>query len=173
MSISTIIMILAIIWFVIIPSFKARTIPVRKLALTPAIFMYMLYRTVTHTFYLGTTAKWCLALGLSAGIIIGVLLRLRTSVTADKQREMISLSGTWINLITFILIFCAHYAVGYLKAVNPEVLQQTGLATSMLLFVLTCASSISLGASACLYYKYMRAKAVMPAKNGMISNPHI
>lgn len=157
MNTSNMMMILAIIWFVIIPSFKTRTMPVKKLAITPAIFMYLLYRTVTQTFYLDTTGKLCLILALAAGIIIGVLMRLRTNVTADKQREMISLPGTWINLITFILIFCAHYAVGYLKAVSPEVLQQTGLTAITLLFVLTCASSISLGASACLYYKYIRA----------------
>ena len=51
MSMWTILMILAIIVFLIVPSFKDRVIPLKKLIITPVVFVYLLFQSVTETFF--------------------------------------------------------------------------------------------------------------------------
>jgi len=148
-------MIVAVMLYSILPSLQERTIRVKKLMIMPAIFSYMLYQTITKTFYLDLSGQLFLMLGLGAGIIIGILLRQNTIVKADRREELICLPGTWINLVMFVLIFCVHYIIGYLQSVSPHFFHQSTNGEISLLFLLACVSSISIGANSCLYYKYL------------------
>lgn len=70
MNISIIIMLLAIIYFVIIPSFKTRVFSVKKLIIMPALFMYMNYESVRTNFHIHPSTYGIITLGLIAGILI-------------------------------------------------------------------------------------------------------
>lgn len=151
---NTVIMIVAIILFAVIPSFKDRVIPVKKLLITPAIFSFLLYQSITESFYIDTVAIIFLTAGLIVGVVTGIILRSRTPVKADKQLQLIWLPGTYLNLVMFMLIFSVHFVIGYMQSVHPEMFASDNINEQCLLFFLACFSSTSIGASSCLYYKY-------------------
>ena len=159
MSISTVLMIAAIIFFVIIPSFKDRVIPVKKLIITPAIFMYLFYQTVAENFNTPFTNNWIIVLGFIVGIGVGILIRANTSIKADKNQFLIWLPGNYLSLVIFLLIFATHFTIGYLQSVNPNYLVQTSSGEQILLFITSCVSSITIGANALLYCKYLMSKS--------------
>ncbi len=152
MSNSTVLMILAIIIFVVIPSFKDRVVPVKKLLITPAIFMYLFYQTINENFM---TNNWMIAFGLLMGIATGVLIRRKTAIKSDKNKLLIWLPGSYQSLVTFILIFTVHFAIGYLRSTHPSYLTQASLGQQILLFLLSYVSSIAVGTNSLLYYKYL------------------
>jgi hypothetical protein len=157
MSFSTVIMIAAIIIFLIIPSLKDRTVSIKKLTITPLIFLYLLYETITENFHLDQTGLMVIGFGLLTGIIVGILVRKHTAVTVDKETFSITLPGSYVNLVMFIAIFSVHYVIGYQEAVNPEFFQQISLSYYSILFLLTLASALSAGMNLCLFYKYQTA----------------
>ena len=78
-TITIIIMLLAIIYFVIIPSFKTRVFHVKKLIIMPAVFMYLNYQSVTENFHIQISDYGIITLALIAGILIGALLQRHTT----------------------------------------------------------------------------------------------
>ncbi len=156
MSFTTVIMIGAIIVFVLLPSLKDRVIPVKKLAITPAIFMYLFYQNVTEDFYLNFDSQIMLLVGVLFGIVAGILLRLNMRIQADRDQKLISLPGTYSNILVFLLIFSVHFVMGYLQSVKPELFHVANATANVLLFMLAFSSAITVGASLCLFYKYSR-----------------
>ena len=152
MSIWAVLMIIAIIIYVVIPSFKDRVIPIKKLIITPAIFMYLFYQTVNENLI---TNNWTIALGLIVGTVIGILMRSKTSIRSDKNQLLIWLPGNYFSLVIFSLIFSIHFVIGYLKSVNPSYLTHVSSGEQILLFLISCVSSITVGANGILYCKYL------------------
>lgn len=154
MSISTIIMLAAIIKFMIIPSLSTRSMPIKRLILTPAVFMYLFYQTLTASFALSPVVIIYTLAGIAAGLTAGALLRCQTQIIADKHNQLITLPGSYLSLVTFTLIFAVHYWVGYHEAVYPHYFQMISQTTLLTIFALALTSSISAGANLILYYKY-------------------
>ena len=160
MSTATIVMLLAIIWFLIIPSFKARTFPVKKLIILPLVFMYLLYNSIERNFALLPTSYATIAAGVIAGIIIGYLVRRSATLTADKEKELIHLPGSFVSLAMFILIFSVHFVIGWMASATPGYFEHAGNVQLLLLFLMTAFSSLTLGLNGTLYYKYHNAESV-------------
>jgi hypothetical protein len=159
MSLTTVIMIVAIILFVLLPSLKDRIIPVKKLAITPAIFMYLFYQNITQDFYLDLDSQIMLIVGVLFGVAAGIMLRINTRIKTDKNQKLIGLPGTYSNIIVFLLIFSVHFVMGYLQSVKPALFHVANATANFLIFMLAFSSSITVGASLCLFYKYYRAPA--------------
>lgn len=155
MSIPIIIMLLVIIYFFIIPSFKTRIFSVKKLIIMPAIFMYMNYESVRKNFHIHSLTYWIIALGLIMGVVIGMLLRKNARIRSDKTKLLIELAGSFFSLWIFLIIFSVHFVIGYLQSVNPTYLLQPSIGEQIILFLLTCTSSMTIGANGMLFYKYM------------------
>jgi hypothetical protein len=154
MSIDTIMMIMAIIIFLIIPSLKDRKISIKKLTITPIVFLYLLYQTVSEKFHLDGNSITIVTLGLLIGITGGILLRKNTPVTIDKNNSAIFLPGSYLSLMLFVMIFSVHYIIGYQEAVNPVFFQQLSMNYYLILFALALVSALSTGMNLCLFYKY-------------------
>lgn len=159
MNTGTIIMIAAIIYFVVLPSFKDRVIPVKKLLIAPAMFMYMLDQAIHHNFNTAIQNNWLVIMGISIGIIAGILLRMNTEVKSDREQGLIWLPGTYVTLVTFLLIFSVHFIVGYFQSVNPLFLTQTSPGESILLFMMSLVSSLNIGSNGILFLKYLNDDA--------------
>lgn len=157
MKISIIIMLLAIIYFVIIPSFKTRVFSVKKLIIMPAVFMYMNYDSVRSNFHIHSSTYGIIAAGLAFGVIVGTLLRKNAQVKSDKSKLLMELSGSFFSLWIFLIIFAVHFVIGYLQSVNPTYLLHPSIGEQTLLFLLTCTSSMTIGANGMLFYKYLKA----------------
>jgi hypothetical protein len=139
MSQTTLIIIACVIIFVVVPSFKDRAIPVKKLLIGPAIFVYLFYQS----------------LGVVLGIIIGYLLRRSAQVVAIPTEKKIVLKGSFFTLYVFIAIFAVHFIVGYLKAVYPAIFAHVNFLNQMLLLMLALSSCITIGSNGCLFLKYL------------------
>ena len=101
-ALTIIIMILAILYFVVIPSFKTRVFSVKKLIIMPAVFMYMNYESVHTNFHIHPSTYGIIILGLIVGILVGMLLRKNTLVRSDKTKLLIELSGSFFSLWMFL-----------------------------------------------------------------------
>ncbi|EKD71415.1 MAG: hypothetical protein ACD_46C00186G0003 [uncultured bacterium] len=159
MSIWTVLMIAAIIILVVIPSFKDRVMPVKKLLITPAIFMYLFYQTIDESFNISLIHHPMIIGGLITGIAIGILIRSKTVIKSDKHKQLIWLPGSYLSLFIFMLIFSIHYVIGYLQAVYPNYLTQTSFGVQVLLFFISSASSMIIGANGLLYAKYLMCES--------------
>src|SRR3990167_3713215 len=153
-TILTIVMIAAILIFLILPGLKTRVVSVKKLAIMPAVFIYLNYDSLQRHFHLHSSDYFILILGLIFGVSIGAYCRKNTVIRADHQKLLIEIAGSYFGLMLFIAIFAVHFAIGYLDSVNPGYLLQSGLYQNSLMFLLTLSSALSIGASGMLYYKY-------------------
>lgn len=156
MSLQLILMLILIVVFLIIPSFKDRIISVRKLAIMPAVFMCLFYFKITETFHI-SILSWYILLGLVFGVAGGILIRSKTPVIADKNRSLIKLPGSFLNLMIFIMIFSVNFVIGYFNSVSPGYFSSVNMTSETLFFLLSFASSLTVGASLCLYMKYRTA----------------
>lgn len=154
MNIWTILMILAIIIFVIVPGFKPRFMPVKKLLIMPVVFMYLFYDSASSNFPLNLKSYAIIALGILLGIAIGVSTRIGVKVTANRGQHTIGLPGSYMGLVVFLVIFAVHFAIGYLQATQPKFFASVSNPELGMLFLLAMVSSMTVGTSACLYYKY-------------------
>ncbi len=156
----TALIVLVIVILFVLPTLKDRVIRVKKLLIIPALFLYLLYDTLTSKFAIDSTAIVLIILAGIVGFGIGVYLRRATAVTADRNKELIWIPGGWLSLWTFLLIFVVQFATGYLHAVNPAYLLQNSAGEQSLMFILSLVSCITVGANLCLYYKYLNTKQV-------------
>ena len=167
MSTTTLLMIAGIIVLFIIPSFKDRVIPIKKMIIMPALFMYLLSQTISESFSLGFANIISIMVGIVVGSAIGIFIRINTTIKADKTQDLIWLPGSYLSLIIFPSIFLVHYLVGYIHAVSPSYLMQASIAACVLLFLLTATSSITVGTNLCFAMKYYFASTEeleLPAK---------
>jgi len=157
MTTATVLMLVAIIWFVIIPSMQPRTIPVKKLIILPAIFIYLLYNSIDKNFKLFPESYLIIGIGVAMGIIIGYLVRRNVSINVDREKEQIHLPGSYMSLILFSLIFSAHFVVGWLSTQFPGYFQNLGDIQMLLLLLVTAFSSLTIGLNGTLYFKYLHS----------------
>lgn len=158
MTISTIIMIICVVIFGVIPTFKDRVISVRKLLITPIIFVYLFYQTIVENFSIAHTDLVLICFGAIVGISLGYWLRRNVMVKSNVEHKLIFIPGSYAALFIFSAMFGIHFIIGYLQAVSPEIFLDKSSVEQMLLFLLTCASCLTIGVSSCLYYKYLKAE---------------
>lgn len=170
MSIYTVLMILAIIGYMIIPSLKDRVISVKKLVILPAVFIYSLYQTITENLYFDLNSAWIIVFGVIIGVIVGISIRWNTHVKADRNKQLIWLPGTYVNLLLFIAIFSVHFIIGYLQSTNAAILHSSNTAEEILLFTISIISSITVGSSFCLCYKYLTIPTDLNVKLNTINS---
>ncbi len=155
-NIGTIILILCVIIFIVIPGFKDKTIAVKKLAIGPAIFLYLFFDSLGKEYPLFAMSYYVIAGGVILGTLIGYATRVSAPVVGDKEKQTIFLKGSSFSLIIFLIIFAAHFVVGYLKSTNPSFFTAPSFANQFLLMVLALVSCLPLGSNICLYLKYRR-----------------
>ena len=155
-TLSTILMILAILYFLVIPSFKTGVFSVKKLMIAPAIFLYMNYESLQRHFHIHIQSMDSVLIlaGIIFGVMIGAFLRKNTLIRADREKSLIEVPGSYFSLVIFIAIFSVHFVIGYLESVSPGYLLQVSLAEQGLMFLLTLSSCMSIGSNGCLFYKY-------------------
>jgi len=159
MSLGEFILILGIIILLILPSLKDRIVNIRRLIILPAVFMYMLYRTIAANFDLVQASYLAIIVGLLLGIIVGLLIRNNLQIKADKKKSLILIPGNYISLIIFILIFAVEFVAHYLLAATPGI-KQASITQYLLLLILCGVSSLTVGGNLSYFYKYWQAESV-------------
>lgn len=155
MESSTLIIIACVITFVVIPSFKDRTMSVKKLLIGPTIFLYLFYRSLGVDFPIFPVSHVVIVIGGMLGMIMGYTLRKSAVVIAHPAEKAISLKGGIFTLCSFIVIFAVHFVVGYLKSVNPDFFTHVSVENQLLLMMLALVSCLTAGSNSCLFVKYL------------------
>lgn len=150
-------MLAAILFFLILPGLKTRVFRVKKLLIMPAIFIYLNYHSIQKHFHIQVNDYFILITGLIFGVLIGAYCRKNEKIRADQQKQLIEVAGSYFGLMIFIAIFAVHFAIGYLDSVSPGYLLKPSLYQDTLMFLLTLASTLSIGSNGMLYYKYHNA----------------
>lgn len=159
MSITMILIVIGVIVFFVIPSFQDRVVPVKKIIIMPAIFVYLLFTSGVKDFSVGPETTAIMIAGLAFGGLIMAYFRKDLTIKADKEKQLIGIPGGYASLIIFVAIFSIHFAVGYLQSANPSFLIQNNQAGKFLLFLLASASGLSIGNALMLYKKFHFAKS--------------
>ena len=158
MQLWTLVMVVVILIFVVLPTLRPQTFPVKKLILMPAVFMYLLYDSLSSNFQLNQHSIFVIIVGVILGCLTGFLIRHPVKIEVNHEYQLMTMSGSYASLLFFILIFAAHFAVGYFKSVNPSVFLTPNLTEQLLLFALVFTSFMTIGASGCLFYKYLNSR---------------
>lgn len=82
-----------------------------------------------------------LLFGFLSGCLISAALRKNTIVKADKEQQLICISGSFASVAIFALILAIKIGVGYFMSLHPDAGRKFDLAQSLLLL----ASSIAFG----------------------------
>lgn len=146
-----------LIW-VGIKASKTRVLPIKKLLILPAIFIYMSTHTLLTSFAIHLIDVSIFAATISLGILIGwfEIYRNRAQIKVDKQQHLIQLPGSWMTLVLIIIIFASKYYFGYEMDVDPELLDQRWFEYSMLSASGIC-TGILIGRALCYFYKYQNS----------------
>lgn len=150
-------MLAAILYFMILPGLKTRVFRVKKLLIMPAVFIYLNYASIQKHFHIHVNDYFILIVGLIFGVAIGAYCRKNSIVRTDQQKQLLEVAGSYFGLLMFIAIFAVHFVIGYVDSVYPGYLLQSNLTQDALMFLLTLASTLSIGANGMLYYKYHNA----------------
>lgn len=146
-----------LIWIGIKAS-KPRVMPLKKLLILPAIFIYMSTHTLLTSFaiHLFDVSIWMGAILL--GMIIGwfEIFRNHARIRVDKQQNLIQVPGSWMTLALIIIIFASKYYFSYELDVDPALADQTWFEYSMLSVSGIC-TGILIGRALCYLYKYQNS----------------
>jgi hypothetical protein len=158
MDSTTLIIIACVIAFVVIPSFRDRTMPVKKLLIGPAVFLYLFYQSLGEDFPLFAVSYALIIVGGILGVAIGYYLRIPTKITADQAQRIITIKGGFFTLYTFLVIFAVHFVVGYLKSTHPQFFLHASVSNQFLLMLLALTSCLTVGSNSCLFLKFLAYK---------------
>lgn len=111
----------AFLLFIGIRGLKPTTASFARLAILPVVFLAWGLSGFATTYGLrpvGITV-WIAALAVGAGI--GLLVARSIEIHSDKERGLISLPGTAVNLVLILIIFATKYTLGALAGMRPEI----------------------------------------------------
>ena len=113
-------------------SLKRRRMPLRRVAIVPAVFIvWGLSGLIGRPFEAATIAALWLA-GLAAALPVGVATGPRI-LGADRAGRSVELPPSWWPLLRNLIFFFAHYALNVAAAILPAhkpTLQQAGIVVS-------------------------------------------
>lgn len=150
----TVFMIICIVYFSVIPSFKYRIIPIKKLILIPLVFLYLAFDTIKRDFPLTNINIVFVIGGGILGLLFGILISKNIEILVDKEKKSIGMPGGISLLYTFLFIFAVHFVIGFLKSTQPIFFKQFSLFEAIVIILLGFSSSMSFGRSLVLMYRY-------------------
>jgi len=150
----------ALLVFLGIQALRERTLPVRRIVITPAVFItwgIIGLATAPHFSSL-LVGDWVVA--AAAGASIAAMIARFARLRADRDRQLVHLPGSTLPLIRNLVIFTAKYGLAVAMAITPA-------ARDHLAFWSVAVSGLSagyfLGWLGRLVAAYRRAPALAPA----------
>ncbi|HVV94251.1 MAG TPA: DUF6622 family protein [Hyphomicrobiales bacterium] len=119
-------LILAYLLFMGVRSLWPRTVGFTRLAIMPAVFFVWGLWTLFETFRLTPLAVGLWVVGLVIGGAIGATLVARLSIGADRERGLLHMPGSPVNLVLIILIFVTKYYFGVRIGMAPDLVRDPG-----------------------------------------------
>ncbi len=135
---------------------KTRTLWLPKIFIAPVIFIGLSLANVLGSYGANVTA-WALYLAaILVAIVLGWLTVSRTALAFDKAKVLITLPGTYVNLILFLCIFTIKFYFGYREATQLDLRQDV----SWMVYKVGISGLITglmLGRNLAYLHKYLKA----------------
>jgi hypothetical protein len=148
-----------IIYLTVKFSIKDRYMYLVQLLISIAILPLAIYLVVTRVFIHNTLSLYEMAAIALSSLVLGILFRISTAITADKKRKLIRIPGQYINLIPIFALLSINYLISYLKVSEKEFFQIDSPERQELLIAFTTIMSIWIVMHVCVLYKYLRGKS--------------
>ena len=148
---------LLIVWAVVSRATQNRTLELRSLAMLPLLSLYLLYTTLDKQFLLNGLDAGVLVLGFLSGCLISLALRRNAIVKADKEQQLICITGSWSTVVVLALILAIKIGVGYYMSLHPDAGREFDLTQSLLLLASSIAFGLPTGQAAIYFLKYQKA----------------
>jgi hypothetical protein len=96
---------------------RDREMPLFNIFVIPAVMLGLSLNELLNRFGLHSVPLLCWGAGLLAGTAIAA--RLAAPVSADRAKGTISQQGSWVPLVTMLMVFIVKYATAVTFAVKP------------------------------------------------------
>lgn len=116
-------------------SSKTRVVSLKKLFIAPIVFTLMSIHSMIHELQGDYWMALVWLLGMVIGASLGWLQVHRLKPQVDKQHWLVHTQGSWVTMILVILIFGYKYYLGYITAVQPDIITHTGFLWSSLIII--------------------------------------
>ncbi len=113
---------LAFLLFIGIRALRPTTASFARLAILPVVFLAWGLSGFATTYGLRPIgiAVWIAALAVGAGF--GWLVARSIEIHADKERGLLRLPGSALNLVLILIIFATKYTLGVLAGLRPSII---------------------------------------------------
>jgi len=139
-----------------IDAIKPRIVSLKKLFITPSIFLGISINTLLKSFDFSFPILGVYIVALLLGMIIGFLLTKNSKIKFDHYQKLVKLPGTFSTLFLTLIIFSSKYYLGYSLATNPTIASKTFFIISQLGIMGIC-SGLFIGRSTGLLYEKSNA----------------
>lgn len=138
---------------------RTRTVSIERLAIIPAIFIFMSLRGVFHLFGSSPVIYFMIVLGAVCGGCLGCIYVKNRVIKADKQNRLVQIPGDISMLILIMMIFFVEYFIHYSVAAHFSMVNTLWF-ESLAVFISGLVVGISVGRNLMYFYKYIHASSV-------------
>ncbi|MDA8773508.1 hypothetical protein N9N03_00045 [Chlamydiia bacterium] len=105
--------------FLGVKSSHSSYVNISKLMIVPSVFSgFSLYNVALNAMPLSEVVAWVLSICL--GGFFGAWRVWYAGVRYDVKKQQVYLTGSWVPMVVFMLIFVSKYVFGFVKATNTE-----------------------------------------------------
>jgi len=109
--------------YVLIKGFRAsktRTVPIYQLPIMPLIFTLWSFFSVYGKYGLSAIAIMVWMISCALGLVLGFYISKKQTVTINREKNVVTLPGSFIPLILAISFFAVKYFIGVTYALDPS-----------------------------------------------------
>jgi len=142
-----------------IKSSRTQIVSLKKLFVLPILFTTLSVHTLVTSvsFNYVNLASLLIPLLLAAGL--GWWQVTRYSIEVDKEKWLIKVPGNWSTLVIILIVFASKYYLNYQLAVHPQILGESGFASSLLAITGFC-TGFFIGRLACYIQRFIKLPSV-------------
>lgn len=131
---------------------KTGTIPLKIFFVIPAFFLTWSTYTIFSRYGINFLVQFLWLVSLSLGAFLGIRIAHKLQITIDKQKNLITVPGSWLPLALSMTIFWNKFAIGMLSILSPELIESFFLLVPEL--VASFATGIFAGRSIGFFQRY-------------------
>lgn len=122
----------------------------------PIIFVWFSANNLYKASTVSTYQIIFFIIGGLIGIYLGYLHVRKTTLRADKKKNLVELPGDWTILILIMLIFAVQFAIHYILDSDP-LLEQSHLTMGVIMIISGATTGLVVGRNLAYLHKYNQA----------------
>jgi hypothetical protein len=137
---------------------RTQVFPFNRLFILPTIFLIMSVNTLSSLSFT-PLALFAYLFSLLLGLMGGWMIVSNQDIKFDKQRALIQLPGTRVNLAIILIVFSVKYYLSYSTEANPEIIKTLPFQISLLTTSGLC-TGFFIGRLGCIIFRRNRESSL-------------